>query len=169
MHHFRFWPLSRLTVVVAVAMLVFAPALQAQNGTITGQVTVANRPGSDEQTGLYRRRKDRSDCTGDVFISDLSGYPALNCNGGAPIPQTRLDDWNGQIQTGLDTLNVPPLRSFEPGGEYWTKADLRVVGGMAALLRTAIGDATGMASLRFTIAPNDTSSSSSSAVSRLPP
>src|SRR5690606_32645368 len=30
------------------------------------------------------------------------------------------------IQTGLDTLTVPPLHSFEPGGEYWNRAELRV-------------------------------------------
>lgn len=94
--------------------------------SIDGQVTVAKRPGSEEATGLHRHRKDDNRCTGQVQVDDLSGYEDITCGMGSPVPQTTLDQWNGQIVTGLDTLTVPPLRSFEPGGEYWDRAELRV-------------------------------------------
>ena len=108
--------------------------LTASSGTslaITGQVTVAKRPDSGA-TGLYRGRKNESACDGVVTIDDLdpattaSDSPErLNCN--ATISQTLLDKWKGQIQTGLDTLVVPDLLTFKPGGQYWQQADLRVV------------------------------------------
>lgn len=94
--------------------------------SIDGQVTVAKRPGSTEATGLYRRRKDDSRCTGTVRVDDLSGYRDVTCAMGPQVAADTLEAWNGQIQTGLDTLTVPPLHSFEPGGEYWNRAELRV-------------------------------------------
>src|SRR5690606_13977337 len=94
--------------------------------SIDGQVTVAKRPGSEEATGLYRRRKDDSRCNGTVRVDDLSSYRPITCGMGPQVGEETLEDWNGQIQTGLDTLTVPPLHSFEPGGEYWNRAELRV-------------------------------------------
>ncbi|MFA5552005.1 MAG: hypothetical protein WDA03_10355 [Trueperaceae bacterium] len=103
--------------------------------SITGQVTVAKLPGSDDTTNLYRRRKDSVACDirGTVVIDDLNAATGPTqsperLNGSCDaIPQSTLNAWNGQIQTGLETLTVPPLRSFEPGGEYWQRAELRLV------------------------------------------
>lgn len=108
------------------------------NFRIDGQVTVASRPGGGAPTRLYRGRKNTDVCEGGtVTVDDLNPATGtnvsperLNCVNGNQryaFDQATLDGWNGQIQTGLDTLTVPPLRSFEPGGEYWNYADLRVV------------------------------------------
>lgn len=104
---------------------------------IQGQVTVANRPVTGQATQLYRGRKDTTQCeAGVVRVDDLnpatgpaSSPERLNCigNSRSAIAQGTLDAWNGQIQTGLDTLTVPELRSFQLDGEYWERADLRVV------------------------------------------
>lgn len=108
--------------------------LNSSTGTslgITGQVTVAKRPDSSA-TGLYRGRKNVNSCEGVVTVDDLNPATSssdsperIDCSG--LIPQTRLDKWKGQIQTGLDTLVVPDLLTFTPGGQYWQQADLRVV------------------------------------------
>jgi hypothetical protein len=95
---------------------------------ITGQVTVSQR--SEAQGGgggnLFRRRKNTSQCEGTVRVRDGSNtLRPINCGG--LIPQSTLDAWNGQIQTGLDLLRIPEPEEFDPGGGYWEAADLRVV------------------------------------------
>lgn len=95
---------------------------------ITGQVTVSQR--SEAQGGgggnLFRRRKNTTQCEGTVRVRDGSNtLRPINCGG--LIPQSTLDAWNGQIQTGLDLLRIPEPEEFDPGGGYWEAADLRVV------------------------------------------
>lgn len=95
---------------------------------ITGQVTAATR--SETQGGgggrLFRRRKNTNDCNGTVRVRDGSNnLRTIGC--GSPVPQSTLDAWNGQIQTGLDFLRIPEPDEFTPGGGYWEAADLRIV------------------------------------------
>ncbi len=95
---------------------------------ITGQVTVSQRVDS---TGgdLYRRRKNTGDCGGTVHVDDADAStnpePTVACSG--LIPQAILDGWNGQIETGMERLEVPSFEIFEPGGgAYWDEADIRI-------------------------------------------
>jgi hypothetical protein len=95
---------------------------------ITGQITVSTR--SEAQGGgggrLYRRRKNTTECGGTVRVRDGSNnLRSIACSG--HIPQSTLDAWNGQIQTGLDFLRIPEPEEFDPGGGYWASADLRIV------------------------------------------
>lgn len=82
--------------------------------------------------GMWRGRKDRSECGGTVRVNDADAgtnpNPAISCNGGASrlVPQNELDDWNGRIQTGMEPLTVPPIEEFGVGGRYWQEADLVV-------------------------------------------
>ena len=95
---------------------------------ITGQVTVSQR--ADSTGGdLYRRRKNTGDCGGTVRVDDADAStnpePTVDCSG--LIPQAILDGWNGQIQTGMERLEVPSFEIFEPGGgAYWNEADIRI-------------------------------------------
>ena len=95
--------------------------------SITGKITAAKR---DNGRGgdFYRRRKNNNSCGGTVRVDDADEStqqnPAVECSG--RIPQSTLDGWNGQIQTGLDTLTVPEVEAFNIGGQYWNQADLRI-------------------------------------------
>ena len=45
------------------------------------------------------------------------------------INQADVTAWNGMIQTGVDTLTVPPPEALDPtpGEIYWDKADIRIM------------------------------------------
>ncbi len=93
---------------------------------IDGDVTVSMRDGG---TGgdLYRRRKDSTACNGTVTINDGTGsYPELYCGTLGPVTATTLAQYNGHVQTGLDTLTVPSPDQLDPGNSYWQNADLVV-------------------------------------------
>ena len=107
--------------------------LNASDGVsldITGQITVGKRSDEPGATGgtLFRRRKNNSDCKGTVRADDIdedtTEQPAISCSGAKS--QSDLDDWNGQIQTDIAHLKVPVDEQFDPAGEYWNKADLRL-------------------------------------------
>lgn len=99
---------------------------------ITGQVTVSKNIGN---TGgdLYRRRKDNTtpNCSGTVRVdnaidpSNIASEPQITCST-AKIPQSTLDTWNKQILSGYDTIVVPAVETFSPGGDGWNQADLRI-------------------------------------------
>ena len=96
---------------------------------ITGKTTMGKR---DNGSGgnFYRRRKNNSSCGGTVRVGDVDPTtnpdPAVDCHGAGYIAQSVLDNWNGQIETGLDTLTVPEVDAFNVGGQYWDQADLRI-------------------------------------------
>ncbi len=99
--------------------------------------------------GLYRGRKDRSECTGTVNIDKLEDKVApfgdldpatLACNGSATrsVPQSELAAWKGSIISNIGNIAIPepdiikPPSSVSNGGTgnpgvYWDKADLRIV------------------------------------------
>jgi type II secretory pathway pseudopilin PulG len=108
--------------------------------SITGEITVSERPGGTGGT-LFRGRKNNTDCTGTVRVDDgnpATPDPAIRCIGGRrAVPQSELDAWNGRIETGLETLTVPPQETFDIAGFYWQEADLRVALDLRAGLANA--------------------------------
>ncbi|MBS3933625.1 MAG: pilus assembly PilX N-terminal domain-containing protein [Truepera sp.] len=110
--------------------------------SITGDITVSERPGGTGGT-LFRGRKDgqiNPICAGFVRVDDgnpATPDPAIDCDGRRAVPQSELDAWNGRIETGLETLTVPPQETFDIAGFYWREADLRVALDLRAGLANA--------------------------------
>jgi Tfp pilus assembly protein PilX len=99
---------------------------------VTGQITVAKESTRTAGGSLYRGRKNTNACAGTVRADDAksstSPNPVLSCaSGRKKYTEADLTTWNGQIRTGLDYVSVPSAGKFEPKGEYWEKADLRIV------------------------------------------
>jgi len=109
--------------------------VNANNGStlsIDGQITVSLSELGTTGGGFWRGRKNTDECTGTVRVDDASTAtvpnPEIPCNGAGrrQALQPELDAWNGRIATALDALTVPPIDEFDPGGMYWTQADLVV-------------------------------------------
>ncbi len=93
--------------------------------TIDGHITLSTV--HNEGGKLIRNRKDRNEWHEDsVLVNDGASDPPPPIPGEGHIDQIILDDWNGRIETGLDTLTVPELRDFQPEGFYWERSDLVV-------------------------------------------
>ncbi|EFI36244.1 conserved hypothetical protein [Desulfonatronospira thiodismutans ASO3-1] len=100
------------------------------NLNIDGQITASFNPEDQHSEGGGRFHIQRKDNTSTQFedtvhVNDGTGN-FETIPGGGMIEQEVLDDWNGLIETELDALTVPEAHDFEPGGEYWQKADLIV-------------------------------------------
>jgi hypothetical protein len=112
--------------------------------------------------GLYRGRKDRSECTGAVNVDKLEDKvspfsdldpAALGCtNGNATrlVPQSELASWKGSIISNIGNIAIPepdivkPPSSVSSGGAgdpgvYWDKADLRIVLHTASTMQLRAG------------------------------
>jgi hypothetical protein len=81
---------------------------------------------------VYRGRKDTSSCLGTVQIAKLvdSNFDGaldlrtMPCSGQQSSSQ--LSTWLGSIKAKQPTVQVPSPGILSRGGEYWTKADLRI-------------------------------------------
>jgi hypothetical protein len=94
--------------------------------TINSQLSMAGR--------FFRGERMSTGCSGTVNIySPLStGLQSLACGSGQKeyVQADVNPTWGAnQIRIGIPSLTLPPLSSFnaDSGGEYWDKADLRVV------------------------------------------
>ena len=93
---------------------------------------------------LYRGgRKYNSSwrCWGNAVIDKLEDSVApfddldpevLDCEvGSSPVPETTIAQWNGSIKTHVRNIITPPVDIIDKGdGEYWERADLRIVLGV---------------------------------------
>ncbi|HKJ82986.1 MAG TPA: hypothetical protein VJ961_03075 [Mariprofundaceae bacterium] len=97
--------------------------------SIGGQTTVTDN--------LYHGRKDTNSCSGKVTITDAAETPqytpfssaSSGCSGGRKqVTKGDLPTWSGNVQTGVDRVQVPPPEDMDPkpGAAYWDKADLRI-------------------------------------------
>jgi Tfp pilus assembly protein PilE len=97
---------------------------------IAGQTTVTGK--------LYHGRKDADSCDGKVTITDAGGTPVYtpyssassSCTGSRKeITTSDLPAWGGNVQLGVDAVQVPPPEDLDPvpGAAYWDRADLRLV------------------------------------------
>lgn len=91
--------------------------------TINGRITIGG--------GLYRGRKNNTDCGGTVSVySTATALLPINCAGvTTQIAQLALDNWLGRIKTSQPPLTVPQPDSLDPkvGNIFWDKADIRVI------------------------------------------
>lgn len=94
--------------------------------TIQGQVTAAGT--------IYRGNKSSRGSTGTVRVTDGSSDRTVNSTGSLrTVPSSEQRNWNGWLRGGVDRLTVPTPETFNPpwrtggAGEYWNKADMRVV------------------------------------------
>jgi hypothetical protein len=82
---------------------------------------------------VYRGRKDDGSCNSSaaVTIDKLNGSPRdLNCSGGTvrKVPASELTAWGGSIKGQVRSIAVPqPDITIKDTGDYWLKADLRIV------------------------------------------
>jgi hypothetical protein len=87
---------------------------------------------------LYRGRLDNGACSGTVTIDMLQDANSdgrldpqnLNCNGGSTrqVPNSEVTTWLGSIQVRVPNIGLPTNFSLARlSGDYWTKADLRIV------------------------------------------
>jgi hypothetical protein len=88
---------------------------------------------------IHRGRKNVSQCAGRVTIDKLedlvSPTPDLDplnlpCNGGVTrvVSEAELAAFKGSLISGIDSISVPEPDIIEVGsGEFWQKADLRIV------------------------------------------
>lgn len=109
--------------------------LYIEDNPATGITTVQVSTSGD----IYRGRKnDLSYCTGTVTIDMLQDTAAplgnldprvLPCVGGTRlIDQAELAQWKGSIISGIQSISVPEPDIINRGsGEFWEKADLRIV------------------------------------------
>jgi Tfp pilus assembly protein PilX len=96
--------------------------------TINGALTMAGR--------FFRGERLNTTCNGTVNIFSPTpapgGFQSLACGSGRR-EYTQADvnpTWGAnQIKIGIPTLTLPPISTFnaDSSGEYWNKADLRVV------------------------------------------
>lgn len=94
--------------------------------TIRGQVTAAGT--------IYRGNKASRGSTGTVRVNDGSSDRTVNNTGSLrTVPPSEQQNWRGWMLGGVERLTVPAPETFNPPwrtggpGEYWNKADLRVV------------------------------------------
>ena len=101
--------------------------LSPQDGGTTqlaNQVTVAGT--------FYRGQKSQSSCagyTGTASAKNPSTYVNLpDCSGSRNIV-SNVSAWNDNIKLGVDQVTVPSPEDMQPfsDGEYWQRADLRLV------------------------------------------
>ena len=88
---------------------------------------------------IYRGRKNSTACNGTVTVDKLEDRVAptpdldpqvMSCNGGSRrrIPASELATWKGSIISQIQSISVPePDIIAKGGGEFWRKADLRIV------------------------------------------
>ena len=86
---------------------------------------------------VYRGRKDANTCTGTVQVSKLVDadhngaldLQTMACGAGTTLQSSaQLATWLGSILARQATVSVPQPSAFvRPTGEYWQKADLRIV------------------------------------------
>ncbi len=87
---------------------------------------------------IYRGRKNDSSCKGAVTVDMLADVvpptPDLDpkdlpCNGGTvrKVPSSELATWKGSMVSNIRNIKVPQPDIITKGGEFWTKADLRIV------------------------------------------
>ena len=84
---------------------------------------------------IHRGRLDTTSCDGNVQIGSLSGTTPLTlqtlpCSGGTSSLRSKaeIDTWNGAMKAEQPRLGIPPPGLLRYGnGEYWDKADLRLV------------------------------------------
>jgi len=85
---------------------------------------------------LYRGPKANLNCSGTVAIYKSStNTQALACGASKRTSYTNVSAWNNLIRVGIPRLEVPEPEALDPpnstlstpGGDYWNKADLRVV------------------------------------------
>jgi hypothetical protein len=99
-------------------------------GITTVQVSTAGN--------VYRGRKNNGNCNGTVKIDKLEDVESpfgdldpkeLPCIGGTRlVSQSELAEWKGSIISGIESISVPePDIISRGGGEFWQKADLRIV------------------------------------------
>lgn len=110
-------------------------ALRVEDDPAAGMHTVQVSAGGN----IYRGRKDRNLCEGQVFIDKLEDVLApfgdldpreLPCSGGATrlAPQSELDAWHGSIKSRIESINIPlPDIVAKGDGVFWRDADLRIV------------------------------------------
>jgi len=89
--------------------------------------------------GVYRGRKDKSECTGTVSIDMLKDVVApfgnldpknLNCSSGATrlASTAELANWQGSIIDDIGNIAIPEPDIIKVGtGIFWERADLRIV------------------------------------------
>jgi len=82
---------------------------------INGNVTAVNQ--------IYRGPKDDGSCSGTVTVLGTSA----SCTSGTQSVISNLAPWGGGMLSGVPTLTVPSPSAFAVGGEYWNKAELRVM------------------------------------------
>lgn len=77
-------------------------------------------------------------CWGNTYIDKLEDIVAppddldpkkLYCTGNtSPLPESTITQWNGSIKDGVRNIITPPVDIVDEGsGEYWNRADLRIV------------------------------------------
>jgi hypothetical protein len=76
-------------------------------------------------------------CWGDTYIDKLEDSVSpyndldpkkLNCGSSDPVPDVTLVTWKGSIKAGIEDILTPDPGIIRRGsGEYWQRADLRVV------------------------------------------
>ena len=87
---------------------------------------------------IYRGRKDTTDCKGAVTVDMLADIVAptpdldpkdLACTGGTrrKVSPSELATWKGSLVSNIRNIAVPQPDIITKGGEFWTKADLRIV------------------------------------------
>jgi len=110
------------------------------------QLNIVDNPGAGITTvqvsargDLYRGRKNNTACNGTVTVDKLDDRvlpsPDLDpqtmaCGGGTrrKIPVSELATWKGSIISQMQSISVPePDIIAKGGGEFWRKADLRIV------------------------------------------
>ncbi len=77
-------------------------------------------------------------CWGDTYIDKLEDIvdppdnldpKILNCQGGTnPLSDSKVAEWNGSMKNHVSNIITPPVDIIDQGnGEYWQRADLRLV------------------------------------------